>query len=272
MAGSTRIPFSRSRSRRSPGCRSRRGRAGASRSTRTRSWFQAASSRARPSRGATAEGGVSFVGPSFSRIYDTSIGLVGQVQAHHRAARGLSVRLGRRQSGPYPRLRRGRQRSRPEPDPLCDRQPPARAHRGRQGLGRGDRLARDRADLRLRFSADARAHAADVRAAEDRALRGAPPDLAAGPPPRRRPAGLRPLRQPAHDRERHGRRDLGLQLRQRELVRRAAGRRQPDSRIQLQLRPAPRFGRGRPRQVLPLRRARWPTTRRRTRGRRTGAS
>ena len=160
MAGSTRIPSSRSRSRRSPGCRSRRGRAGASRSTRTRSWFRAASSRASPSRGPTGRAGVSFVGPSFSRIYDTSIGSVGQVQARHRAARRLPVRLGRRRSGPHPGLRRGRQRSRPEPDPLCDRQPPARAHRGRQGLGRGDRLARDRADLRLRFPADARARAA----------------------------------------------------------------------------------------------------------------
>ena len=254
MAGSTRIPFSRSRSRRSPGCRSRRGRAGASRSTRTRSWFQAASSSARPSRGPTARA----VSPSSVPRFRAS--------TTRRSGRGTSSSTSSSRAWT---INTSRTSTTPDHIPAFDEVDNALGRNQIRYAIVNRLLARTEG---VKGSAEeiasleiAQTYAFDFPQTlvpipptfEQRKtgpVRGPPPDLAAGSPPRRRPARLRPLRQPAHDRERHGRRDLGLQLRQRELVRRAAGHRQSDPRIQLQLRPAPRFGRRRPRQVLPLRR------------------
>ncbi len=100
---------------------------------------------------AYGEAGVSIVGPSFSRIYDGFDRPVREVQARHRAARRLPVRLGRQRTGAHPRLRRHRHAARPEPGHLRDRQPSAGAPGRREGrLGDGDRFAGDLADVRFR--------------------------------------------------------------------------------------------------------------------------
>ena len=53
----------------------------------------------------------------------------------------------------HPGLRRDRHGARAEPGPLRDRQPAARPAAGAGGLGGGDRVAGDRADLRVRAAA-----------------------------------------------------------------------------------------------------------------------
>ena len=192
-------------------------------------------------------------GPSFSRIYDVKIGPWDKLKHVIEPRVDYSYVSNVDDPGEIPAFDEVDNALGHEPGPLRHRQPPARALGRVQGLRGGDRVARDRPDLRLRAPADARPDPARIpgsaRPARSRAILRLSPGR---PPAPRRARLLRPVRQPADVRDRHRGRPTGGRTTSTSAGS-AAGPSIDDAGPGLQLRPAPLRRRHRPRQVLPVR-------------------